>query len=92
MDNNDLRNIFGELDDSKNNEIDFSLRYQTEKDVFGPKVQVIKTLFNGDVEKEMMPVAIAMFCVSGYNGYNGRIYKSARINFMGVFDEWGQSM
>jgi hypothetical protein len=40
----------------------------------------------------MMPVAIAMFCVSGHNGYNGRIYKSARINFMGVFDEWGQSM
>ena len=84
----DLKNIFGEFND--NNDIDFNLKYDTNDNIFGPIVIIVRTFFNGDIEKEVMPVALAAYDVMT-NPYNGLIYKSAYIDFMGVFDEWGQS-
>jgi hypothetical protein len=92
MDNNSLRNIFGVLDDSINNEIDISLGKEMRDDELGPQVQVIKTLFNEDVVKEMLPLFLAIYDVSVDNALNGLIYKSAKINYMGALDRFSVSL
>ncbi len=73
-----------------NTTIDFSLRVETEEDHFGPPVKVIQKLFNGEVKEEWLPVALAVDTVLR-NPANGLVIRSARIDFSGVFDEWGQS-
>lgn len=70
--------------------IDFSLRVFTEENFFGPPVRVIQKLFNGEVQEEWMPVALAVESVLR-NPANGLVIQSARIDFAGVYDEWGQS-
>lgn len=85
----DIRNLFGEVNDG--HEIDFSLRKHTEDDMFGSEVIVCWTLFNGETLNESIPVALAVDTVLR-NPLNGLIYKSAHINFTGVFDEYGQSI
>ncbi len=70
--------------------VDFSLRILTEEDQFGPPVRVIQKLFNGDIQEEWMPVALAVDSLMR-NPANGLVIRSARIDFAGVYDEWGQS-
>jgi hypothetical protein len=70
--------------------IDLSLRVDTEEELFGPQVLLIQNLFNGEVVKEWMPVALAVDSVLR-NPTNGLVIRSARIEFSGVLDEWGQS-
>ncbi len=70
--------------------IDFSLRILTEENIFGPEVRVVQKYFNGNVREEWMPVALAVDSVLR-NPANGLAICSARIDFAGVFDEWGQS-
>jgi hypothetical protein len=67
--------------------VDFSLRVETEADPYGPMVVVVRTLFNGMVEKVRMQAALAADSVLGHPG-NGVIYRSAHIAFYGVYDEW----
>ena len=73
-----------------NGSIDFSLRVMTEENMFGPPVKVIQRLFNGDLQEEWMPVALAVDTVLR-NPANGLVFQSASIDFAGVYDEWGQS-
>ncbi|HVN53661.1 MAG TPA: hypothetical protein VMT46_04970 [Anaerolineaceae bacterium] len=75
---------------SHNGSVDFSLRVYTEENFFGPAVKVIQSLFNGDIQEEWMPVALAVHTVLCDPG-NGLVVKSAHIDFAGVYDEWGQS-
>jgi hypothetical protein len=70
--------------------VDFSLRTETEIDPYGPMVIVVRTLFNGSVEKERMQAALAADSVLRHPG-NGVVYKSAHIKFNGVYDEYGMS-
>ena len=67
--------------------VDFSLRVETEDDPYGPMVIVVRTLFNGMVEKARMQAALAADSVLRHPG-NGVIYRSAHILFCGVYDEW----
>lgn len=67
--------------------VDFSLRVETEDDPYGPMVIVVRTLFNGMVEKVRMQAALAADSILGHPG-NGVIYRSAHIAFYGVYDEW----
>jgi hypothetical protein len=67
--------------------IDFSLRVETETDPYGPMVIVVRTLFNGMVEKVRMQAALAADSILGHPG-NGVVYRSAHIVFCGVYDEW----
>lgn len=67
--------------------IDFSIRVETEDDPYGPMVIVVRTLFNGMVEKVRMQAALAADSILGHPG-NGVIYRSAHIVFAGVYDEW----
>jgi hypothetical protein len=67
--------------------IDFSLRVETETDPYGPMVIVVRTMFNGMVEKVRMQAALAADSILGHPG-NGVVYRSARIVFCGVYDEW----
>ncbi len=70
--------------------VDFSLRVETEENIFGPVVLLIQNLFNGEVKREWLPVGLAVDSVLR-NPINGLIIRSARIDFSGVYDEWGQS-
>ncbi len=70
--------------------VDFSLRVYTEENVFGPPVLLIQNLFNGEVKKEWLPAALAVDSMLR-NPANGLIISSARVDFSGVYDEWGQS-
>jgi hypothetical protein len=70
--------------------VDLSLRVHTEEDVFGPRVLLIQCLFNGEIKKEWMPVALAVDSILR-NPVNGLTVRSAKIEFSGVYDEWGQS-
>jgi len=70
--------------------VDFSTREETEEEQYGPMVLVVRTLFNGEQETESMPAALAADCILRHPG-NGVIYRSAHIEFCGVFDEWCQS-
>jgi hypothetical protein len=70
--------------------VDFSLRVATEEELFGPSVLLIQNLFNGEVVQEWLPVALAVDSVLR-NPVNGLIIRSAKIDFSGVYDEWGQS-
>lgn len=70
--------------------IDFSLRVETEEEMFGPQVKVVRKLFNGTVDEEWMPVGLAVDSVLR-NPANGIVIQSARIAFSGVYDEWGFS-
>ncbi len=70
--------------------IDFSTRVETEVEQYGPVVRVTWTLFNGGVEEEYLPAALAVDNVLR-NPANGLVIQSARIDFGPVFDEWGQS-
>ncbi len=71
--------------------VDFSLRVLTEENLFGPPVLLIQNLFNGDVKKEWMPAALAVDSLLR-NPANGLIIRSARVEFTGAYDEWGQSI
>jgi hypothetical protein len=73
-----------------NGSVDFSLRVDTEEELFGPSVLLIQNLFNGEIVKEWLPVALAVDSVLR-NPVNGLVISSARIDFSGVYDEWGQS-
>jgi hypothetical protein len=86
---NDIRKIFGQVND--HDEIDFSLREHTQEDMFGSEVIVCWKLFNGETLNESMPIALAVDTVLR-NPLNGLIYKSAHIEFMGCFDDYGQSI
>ena len=70
--------------------VDFSLRVLTEENFFGPEVRVVLRFINGEVKEEWMPVAIAVDRLMR-NPENGVAIRSARIDFAGVYDEWGQS-
>jgi hypothetical protein len=70
--------------------VDFSLRVETEENFFGPVVLLIQNLFNGEVKQEWLPVALAVDSMLR-NPVNGLVIRSARIDFSGVYDEWGQS-
>ncbi len=70
--------------------VDFSLRVETEEDVYGPQVLLIQNFFNGEVKEEWLPVALAVDSLLR-NPMNGLAIRSARIDFSGVYDEWGQS-
>jgi hypothetical protein len=70
--------------------VDFSLRVFTEENFFGPPVKVIQQLFNGTIQEVWMPVALAVYTVLS-DPDNGLVFQSAKIDFAGVFDEWGQS-
>jgi hypothetical protein len=67
--------------------IDFSLRVETEEDLLGPNVLVVRTLFNGETCKEWLPAAVAADHMM-HHPLNGVVYRSARIEFHGVYDEW----
>ncbi len=71
--------------------VDFSLRVLTEEDQFGPPVRLIQKLFNGEEKEEWLPVALAVDSLLR-NPANGLVIQSARIDFSGVYDEWGQSV
>jgi len=71
--------------------VDFSLRVYTEDEPLGPPVLLIQNLFNGEVKKEWMPAALAVDSMLR-NPVNGLVIRSARIEFSGVYDEWGQSI
>ena len=71
--------------------IDFSLRVCTEEEPLGPPVLLIQKLFNGEEKMEWMPAALAVDSMLR-NPVNGLVIQSARIDFSGVFDEWGQSI
>jgi len=75
---------------NQHSSVDFSLRVLAEEDHFGPPVRIIQQLFNGDINEEWLPVALAVDSVLR-NPANGLVIRSARIDFAGVFDEWGQS-
>jgi hypothetical protein len=77
--------------ESSNCSIDFSLRVCTEDDPLGPPVLLIQKLFNGEEKQEWMPAALAVDSMLR-NPVNGLIIQSARIDFSGVYDEWGQSI
>jgi hypothetical protein len=64
--------------------VDFSLRVYTEECLFGPDVRLIRTLFNGDVQEEWMPVAVACHLMA-CDPDNGLVYARARIDAAGVF-------
>ena len=66
--------------------IDFSIRVETEDDPYGPMVIVVRTLFNGMVEKVRMQAALAADSVLSHPG-NGVVYRSAYIVFSGVYDD-----
>ena len=70
--------------------VDFSLRVDTEFDMFGPKVLVVFQTFSGQEYKEWMPICMATDFVLR-NPALGVSIKSAHIEYNGVYDEWGQS-
>ncbi|MCE1254963.1 MAG: hypothetical protein LWX83_15630 [Anaerolineae bacterium] len=70
--------------------VDFSLRVDTELDMFGPKVLVVIQTFSGEEYKEWMPVCMATDFVLR-NPALGVSIKSAHIEYNGVYDEWGHS-
>ncbi|MDR3576465.1 MAG: hypothetical protein P4L50_21580 [Anaerolineaceae bacterium] len=74
----------------KNSPIDFSLRVDTEENCFGPKVQVVISMFNGAIIKKWMTAFEATDFVLR-NPTLGVSIRSAHIEYMGSFDEWGQS-
>ncbi|MDR3575033.1 MAG: hypothetical protein P4L50_14325 [Anaerolineaceae bacterium] len=74
----------------KSSPVDFSLRVDTEENTFGPNVLVVASMFNGTVVKEWMTAFEATDFVLR-NPALGVSIKSAHIEYMGSFDEWGQS-
>lgn len=70
--------------------VDFSLRVETESNLFGPQVLVVIRLFNGETKNLWMSAFEATDFVLR-NPALGVSIRSARIEHRGVFDEWGQS-
>jgi hypothetical protein len=70
--------------------IDFSLRVETEQNIFGANVLVVASMFNGNIQKEWMSAFEATDFVLR-NPALGVSIRSAHIEHKGMFDEWGQS-
>ena len=71
--------------------IDFSLRVDTEFNFLGPMVCVHRTCMDGTIQEEYLPAALAVMDVLT-NPKNGISYRSARIYWQGVYDEWSASL
>jgi len=74
----------------KSSPVDFSLRVDTEENIFGPNVMVVISMFNGTVLKEWMTAFEATDFVLR-NPALGVSIRSAHSEHFGSFDEWGQS-
>lgn len=59
--------------------------------MFGPYVELVRTLMNGEVTRQWLPAAEAVY-EALHGKQNGLTVKSARVEFGRVLDQWGQSM
>lgn len=72
-------------------DVDFDKRRENDVNIFGSIVMVIRTYLNGEVETEWLPAALAVMSVLS-DPDNGILYKSARIDYAGVYaGDWDGS-
>jgi hypothetical protein len=67
--------------------VNFATRIVNYISPFGPKVTLIRKLFNGTEEIEQLPAVIAVILLME-DPENGRTYQSARIDWGDVLDEY----
>jgi hypothetical protein len=96
MDDGDELDLDFYFFDDNCNDVDFSFREIVNDDsdlnnFYGPSVLVIRALFNGEIKREWMPVALAVDTILR-NPANGVSIKSAKIDYSGVYSgDWDQS-